>query len=271
MNDPPEKIDNLPTQEMVITQSQVDDPACPEDFEPSIPSETQLEQQSQEMPGKTDLIPPNHYNHEATSAASEEASITNSSLFLLPDKIVQIQTSDTENEILVEDQIPSSSKTPHENDSFIYTPPSVFQLTQDEYCDDNTGTTSSNNMNEESNEDEVDQDKIDLLAFLQGSKKENENLPFCKNRILSLFPDKKAKSLMSQFHVDLQNDHILLYLKSKLKDTVYHSKKMWKVDFCADILLNLWILLNKQHVLYPDFSISGPFQSVQTFLDSCIS
>ena len=215
---------------------------------------------------------PEHSNHELSDGSKETSSCflkdrkkcvdilsKKTVQFLLPDKVVEFDVSDPED--ATSDVTPNTPQLPttdpvttKDNRNPIVSPPRPQQiLITEEQTDQKTV-------------DEYDDHK-DLLTFLRSSKKENENLPFRKRLLLSFFAENKAASLDLHFHEPFHDDPLFVSIKENFKRTINSMKKSWKVDFCAEMLTKLWILLDRQRIVLEDFNVTDQDKDLKAFVE----
>ena len=125
----------------------------------------------------------------------------------------------------------------------------------------------------EQNPDNSLEDNQDLLQFLNGCKRENENLLYRKALILSFFTTKITKkpvSLKLQFHEEFHIDPLFVEVVRDVQRTIHHMRKAWNVGFCASILTKLWVLTEKQTALFPSYQTSPEKNKLRSFIQKIL-
>ena len=215
---------------------------------------------------------PEHSHHELSDGSKETPSCllkdrkkcdsmlrTKTVQFLLPDKVIEFDVSDPED--ATSDVPPNTPQLPSTDpvttkdniNPMVSTPPTQQNLTTEEQTEQKTV-------------DEYD-DHNDLLTFLRSSKKENENLPFRKSLLLSFFAGNKVESLDLHFHETFHDDPLFVSIKENFKRTISTIRKSWKVDFCAEMLTKLWILLDRQRIVLEDFNVTDQNKDLRAFVE----
>ena len=120
-----------------------------------------------------------------------------------------------------------------------------------------------------------DDDTDKLLQFLKTSKKENYNMAYRRELIMSFNSSKTKINPQQHFHESIVNNSLFDSLKKFYRKALTYRENSWRVDECAEIINKLWRLVQLQDEHKNQQSLehtkdSRPVQSLRSFIKPCL-
>ena len=238
-----------------------DDPQPPPQDDPILENDETIHYISQSQPHLEQDIDPSLLSNDNTGSISSEGNTLEVIVRPThPIKTVHIHTTNDETEMDV--LVNNDNDKLHPN---MMVPPSPQKQNISESNDDDSDDSAQANSNTEENK---------LLLFLKSAKKENHNMTFRRNLIMSFCPSKNKIRPSQFFHESLKHNPIIDYLVRFYRKSLSYRENAWRVDECADILHRLWILVQLQDEVNRDThqppKDCRPVQKLREFIKPCL-